>query len=254
MWGRVTAYIIGGHSCQAEKEARGAGTGGGEHLPHTAPLGLDPQPSLGADPGLGCSACSLDSCHGAVSPGTRSGARTGCPSLRVVRVGQLGTPRNLQPQVCSVVRWGSQGPGKQWETWPGTQGPRRGSAGRPSTPRNVPGGGACAEGAPTGSLVTRVPADCRSVLQHGHDRADLAEAGPPGPRPVRLSHVSLPVPPRLGPGPQGCLSSGQAMSGRHAPQKPGLCPLGGTQHGDPPRALSEAQSISDTIASLVTSL
>lgn len=121
MWGRVTAYIIGGHSCQAEKEARGAGTGGGEHLPHTAPLGLDPQPSLGADPGLGCSACSLDSCHGAVSPGTRSGARTGCPSLRVVRVGQLGTPRNLQPQVCSVVRWGSQGPGKQWETWPGTQ-------------------------------------------------------------------------------------------------------------------------------------
>lgn len=80
MWGRVTAYVIGGHSCQAEKEARGAGTGGGEHLPHTAPLGLDPQPSLGADPELGCSACSLDSCHGAVSPGTRSGARAGCPA------------------------------------------------------------------------------------------------------------------------------------------------------------------------------
>lgn len=88
-----------------------------------------------------------------------------------------------------------------------------------------------------GCLLTVCP-----IPQHGHDSADPAEAGPPGPCPVSPT-LSLPSALGLGSVHQGCLHSDKARSGPHVLLKPGLCPQGGIQHEDCPRTLPETQNM-----------
>lgn len=83
--------------------------------------------------------------------------------------------------------------------------------------------------------------------QHGHDRADPAEAGPPGPRPVS-THC-----PHLGPQAQACVS-GVSEQWPHQDPKARPLPVRGTQHGDHPQTFSEVLGIGGAGMGLVTLL